>query len=612
MTSTVAVPGLALGGYHGARQPARMTRSASAASGPSSPPACSGWVRGKLAHTADCGSTAGMASSSASSASAAKASGSRPAVSVASTGRSAAASMRAAASTSAAVGAVLAAGGAGPSAGDGCHGLSSTSTGVLTYTGPAGGCAASSPARLRLPYSTLTSAAADDHLVKGAATACGPPTTDRFRYHCEPGSGPAPSPYPVDSPEQTTTGAPVSRAPWIALAPCSRPAAACSSTTCGRPVTAAYPVAMPTAVVSWVRSKNRGPGGPASWRRANASQTGAHSDPAEEKTQSAPRSSAALISASPPSRDSLTATPVRSCRHRDRPVQAFADTASHDPLQLVAGEREVLGELLDGVGVGQPVPHQPGQVRAPETALRAHLVHHLADVPGDVEVGEGVRRVPGQGRDLDVDVRVGVQVRGLLGPVTDGVVHAAGHDAHVVDDDPQAGVAVGDGAEFGLPDGRVHHRGQAEFLGQRPVPVVGAVDHPVPVDRPVEGQPRAQDVRVRHEVPHHGGALGRLVLRDAGHDAEPVRVRRAGLQRVVDPVAFPGRRDDQRAVHPRLVHQRDALLVAEGFFPVPVEPDPFPGAGHPRAVRGLLAPNVNLRVNDEHGVATFLAYGCQR
>ena len=113
MTSTSAVPGLALGGYHGARQPSRITRSASFASGASSPPACSALVRGKLAHSADCGSTTGIASSSASSASAANAPGSRPAVSIASTGFRAPASSAAAASTSSGAATVRPGGGAG-------------------------------------------------------------------------------------------------------------------------------------------------------------------------------------------------------------------------------------------------------------------------------------------------------------------------------------------------------------------------------------------------------------------------------------------------------------------------------------------------------------------
>src|SRR5579859_5282486 len=48
-----------------------------------------------------------------------------------------------------------------------------------------------------------------------------------------------------------------------------------------------------------------------------------------------------------------------------------------------------------------------------------------------------------------------------------------------------------------------------------------------------------------------GSAFGRLVLRDPGHDPEPPGVRLAGVKGVVDAVAFPGRREDQRAVDPR-------------------------------------------------------------
>ena len=161
-------------------------------------------------------------------------------------------------------------------------------------------------------------------------------------------------------------------------------------------------------------------------------------------------------------------------------------------------------------------------------------------------------------------------------------------------------MAVRDRAELGLPDRRVHHRDQAELLGQGPVPVVGAVDHPVPVDRPVEGQPGALDVRVLREVAHHRGALGRLVLRNAGHHAEPVRVRLARLERVVGAVALPGQREDQRAVDPGLVHQGHAFLIGEGRLAVPVQPHALPGALDPGTVGGLFFPDVHLGVNDEH------------
>jgi hypothetical protein len=55
----------------------------------------------------------------------------------------------------------------------------------------------------------------------------------------------------------------------------------------------------------------------------------------------------------------------------------------------------MLGELLDGVGVGDPALKKPGQVGAPEAPLRPHLVHHLAYVLGDVEVRERLGGVAG-------------------------------------------------------------------------------------------------------------------------------------------------------------------------------------------------------------------------
>ena len=133
MTSTVAFPGLALGGYHGDRQPSSTTRSASTARAAKSPPACIGLPRGKLELTADCGSTTGSARRSASSTRAANAAGSRPAVSTASTGRRAADSSRTASSTSSGTATVLppTATGTGEVAA-GRQGASSTSTGVFT------------------------------------------------------------------------------------------------------------------------------------------------------------------------------------------------------------------------------------------------------------------------------------------------------------------------------------------------------------------------------------------------------------------------------------------------------------------------------------------------
>ncbi len=167
-------------------------------SAPASPPRCSGLVRGKFAHTADCGSTTGTASSSASSTSAPNPSGARPTDSVISTGRSAASSRRAARSSSSSVLTRRPAGATGrTSARAASQGASSTSTGTFRYTGPAGPRTASSAARTTDPYSVPTSPTCDDHFTHGAANACGPPTIDRLRYHCDPGST---APAPADRP----------------------------------------------------------------------------------------------------------------------------------------------------------------------------------------------------------------------------------------------------------------------------------------------------------------------------------------------------------------------------------------------------------------------------
>jgi hypothetical protein len=127
--------------------------------------------------------------------------------------------------------------------------------------------------------------------------------------------------------------------------------------------------------------------------------------------------------------------------------------------------------------------------------------------------------------------------------------------------------------------------------------------------RPVEGEAGALHMRVLREVRQHRLALFGLVLRDARHDAEAVRVRLAGLQGVVDPVALPGRRQDQGPVDAGLVHQLQGLLVREGVLAVSVEADALPRARDPGAVRGLFLPDVHLGVDDEHVVSpTFLMW----
>lgn len=199
-------------------------------------PACSGWVRGKLPHTAESGSTTGMFHASAKATSASKPPASRPDVSVTITGLTASRISWATGSTSS--GELWVEPG-------GTMGLASRpsqssrriSSGMLRYAGPAGARQDSSAARAIIVGRVCTLAASLDHFVNGWAIWCGPPTIDRLRYHWPPGSCPGPSPYVVDSEEVTTIGTPARSAPWTAIEPCSRPGAACSSTPCGRRLT---------------------------------------------------------------------------------------------------------------------------------------------------------------------------------------------------------------------------------------------------------------------------------------------------------------------------------------------------------------------------------------
>ena len=66
------------------------------------------------------------------------------------------------------------------------------------------------------------------------------------------------------------------------MLPWSIPTPACRSTACGRPVIIVYPAAISTASVSCQDSINVGPLLCSSFWRANASQTGDHSEPGDD------------------------------------------------------------------------------------------------------------------------------------------------------------------------------------------------------------------------------------------------------------------------------------------------------------------------------------------
>ncbi len=156
-------------------------------------PACSGWVRGKLPHTAESGSTTGMFQASAKATRASQPPDSRPEVSVTITGLTASRINCATASASSGE-LCVEPGGTTGLASRPSHSSRRISSGMFRYAGPAGARQASSAALVIIVGRVWTLAASLDHLVNGLATPCGPPTIDRLRYHWPPGSFPGPSP----------------------------------------------------------------------------------------------------------------------------------------------------------------------------------------------------------------------------------------------------------------------------------------------------------------------------------------------------------------------------------------------------------------------------------
>jgi hypothetical protein len=85
----------------------------------------------------------------------------------------------------------------------------------------------------------------------------------------------------------------------------------------------------------------------------------------------------------------------------------------------------------------------------------------------------------------------------------------------------------------------------------------------------------------------------RFVNRNAGHDGEAARMPLHRLLRIVEPLAFERRRDDDDAVDARLVHHRDHSLDSERFRQL------RHCTGNPRPLRGISRPHVNLRIDDQ-------------
>jgi hypothetical protein len=85
----------------------------------------------------------------------------------------------------------------------------------------------------------------------------------------------------------------------------------------------------------------------------------------------------------------------------------------------------------------------------------------------------------------------------------------------------------------------------------------------------------------------------RVLQRDTAHDRDAIGMPLGSLDAVVVAVARPGRRHDDGAIDAGLVHQRHQLLDGERLGHLRFH------AGHPRPVRRLRLPQMDLRVDDQ-------------
>src|SRR6516162_10893843 len=85
------------------------------------------------------------------------------------------------------------------------------------------------------------------------------------------------------------------------------------------------------------------------------------------------------------------------------PAEPVDDRLPHDQILVAALQpRQFLGEHRHALPVRA---RHPGDVGAPEAALRAERVMDLADVFVDVAIGVGLARIAGGPRELDRDIR---------------------------------------------------------------------------------------------------------------------------------------------------------------------------------------------------------------
>ena len=277
------------------------------------------------------------------------------------------------------------------------------------------------------------------------------------------------------------------------------------------------------------------------------------------------------------------------------PPQPITHTLPHDQrLVRLRQERHLLGEQRHRLAVGAGEARDVG---APEDALRAEGLDDALHMR--VEVAERVRlgREAGQRGRLDRDVgALGERIERVEPREGLRVAHAQrARDRQVVDDELEAGVALGDAVDLGQQAGRRDHQRDAGLLGRRPEPVEPPLGQHLLEARRAEGDADAEHAGLLLPVRQARG-VRRIAMVEPAHHREAVGPASRRVERQVVALALPGRRHDDRAVDAGLIHAEDQRVGRQRLRAV-LAPE---AVRRPRPRRRTVRPDMDLRVDDEH------------
>jgi len=120
----------------------------------------------------------------------------------------------------------------------------------------------------------------------------------------------------------------------------------------------------------------------------------------------------------------------------------------------------------------------------------------------------------------------------------------------------------------------------------------------------VEGEAHAEHARLLFPVRYKRAAL-RSLDREPPHHGEALGMKARRLERQIVAITLPRRRHDHDPAHPRRVHLGQQHVLGHGIRLLRA----LRPAGRPRPVRRVRAPDVHLRVDDEH--ANILLFRCR-